>query len=265
MTLTSSQNDLNLTTDSSTCSKAFTEHINRQMARIAREAKANERYYRRKKCFPDESFFEMTFDNNAEKQTDEYDKAFKYAEHFEVFREKRAGMIFRGGYGTGKTYLAACVANALIDQGYTCRLTTMESAVRGLMDAAERDVYLKQLTDVDLLIIDDLGAEYQSDFMNAMAFEIINARYVTRKPLIVTTNFTKDEISDPPPAWHRVMSRLWEMCVTVPFEGEDKRRAKLKARQRKMKKRETAATGQFDATSLTNKTSNKKFAIDEAP
>ena len=235
MTLRSLQQKLNLTRNFSPYSEKLTDHINKKMDEITRDAVEQNRYYCRKQCFPDESFFTMTFAGNAEKNTRAYEKALKYAENFKVFREKNAGMIFLGPCGTGKTYLAACVANALIDQGKTCKLITMETALREMRYAEDKGAYLKGLTAVDLLIIDDFGAEYDSDFAMAMAFEIINARYMSRGPLIVTTNFTKEEITNPEPKYGRIMSRLWEICVPISFEGEDLRKLKMKRRLDKMR------------------------------
>ena len=205
-------------------------HIERQMAKINLETRQNELISRRKKCFGDESFFDMTFENNDDNQTEAYAKALNFATNFKNFRKKGAGLLFYGPYGTGKTYLAACIANALIDKGYTAKLTTVASAVNDLMDTENKTYYLEAMTGVDLLILDDFGAEYQTDFMLAKSFEIINRRYITRKPLIVTTNFSKDQLSNPDPNQHRLMSRLWEMCLFIAIEGSDRRKEKLKSR-----------------------------------
>ena len=213
--------------NSSGNSELLKAHIERQMAKITQEAKENDLFFRRKKCFPDESFFTMTFENNADHRTPAFSSAKKYADDFKVFQKTNTGLIMFGPFGTGKTYLAACVANALIDKGYTCKLITLEDAVHELMDSDEKSYYLSLIVDVDLLILDDLGAEFQSDFMRAKVFEIINKRYIKRAPLIVTTNMTKNKILQPKEDLRRVMSRLWEMCLPINVDGDDKRRLAL--------------------------------------
>ena len=107
----------------------------------------------------------------------------------------------------------------------------LEETIHELMAAENKARYLDNLTAVDMLVLDDFGAEWQSDFMIAKAFEIMNKRYITRKPLIVTTNFTKEQILHPKPQLNRVMSRLWEMCLPINADGADKRRVKVYSRQ----------------------------------
>ena len=212
-------------------SDLFDQHIARQTARIALECKNNELACRRKKCFPNERFDEMTFANSIDTDSTAYASAKKYADEFHMFLDKHVGLLFFGSFGTGKTYLAACICNALIDKGYTCKLMTLEETIHELMAAENKARYLDKLTAVDMLVLDDFGAEWQSDFMIAKAFEIMNKRYITRKPLIVTTNFTKAEILHPKPQLNRVMSRLWEMCLPINANGADKRRVKVYSRQ----------------------------------
>lgn len=76
----------------------------------------------------------------------------------------------------------------------------------------------------DSMVIDDLGAERQSEYAQEIVYAVVDERYKTRKPLIVTTNLTLDEMNDPKSMdYKRIYSRIQEMCVPVYFKGGSRR------------------------------------------
>lgn len=114
---------------------------------------------------------------------------------------ERNGLFMAGGYGTGKTHLAAAIANQLISEGTACICMTMIDLldrIRETYKAAGSDVdeayILSQYEEVPLLIIDDIGSEQPTEWGVSKIFAIINARYEGYMPTIITTNYSGPEL-----------------------------------------------------------------------
>lgn len=186
---------------------------------------------RRRQCFHTAADAACTFavDDRAIPQVS--DAMRKYAEGFKGMMEgaDRYGLLLYGPVGTGKTFYAACVANALLEQGYSVELTSFSRIVntmQGMFD--DKQAYIDRLARKDLLIIDDLGVERDSEYMQEQVTNIIDARYKSGKPLIVTTNISIEEIKKPKDlTYRRMYDRLLEMCFPVKVEGKSRRRASV--------------------------------------
>jgi len=154
----------------------------------------------------------------------------KYADEFDAFSKINMGLLLYGPVGTGKTFYAACIANALIDRGIPVLMTNFTRIINTMQGLFEgRQDYIDSLNDYKLLIIDDLGVERESEYMQEQVYNIINARYESRKPLIVTTNISMDEIKNPKDAQrHRIYDRVLEICFPVKVDGESRRRENVK-------------------------------------
>jgi DNA replication protein DnaC len=137
------------------------------------------------------------------------------------------GLLIFGNVGTGKTYFAACIANALTDKGVPVIMTSFSTIVNsmgGFYDE-EKVNYLRSLNNYKLLIIDDLGAERQSDFMLEQVYNIIDSRYKSNLPIIITTNLTLKDIQNPQDMkYKRIYDRITEMCVPLKYDGESRRK-----------------------------------------
>jgi len=157
--------------------------------------------------------------------------ATKYVANFNLMKRRGKGLLLYGDVGTGKTFMSACIANALIDKGHPCLVTNfarLTNTLQGMYEGKQK--YLDQLNGFHLLVIDDLASERDTEYMNEMVQTIIDSRYRSGLPLIVTTNLTAGELKNPiDMKKKRIYSRLFEMCVPVEVSGKDRRREKLKA------------------------------------
>lgn len=152
-----------------------------------------------------------------------------YADNFETMKGKSKGLLLYGSVGTGKSFHAACVVNDLIDKGYPCLMTNFSrlvNTISGMYDGKQE--YIDGLNKFDLLVIDDLSAERDTEFMNEIVFTIIDSRYRSGLPIIITTNLTAEEIKNPVDIRkQRTYSRLLEMTIPIEVSGADRRRKKL--------------------------------------
>ena len=152
-----------------------------------------------------------------------------YVENFADLKKHGKGLLLYGPCGTGKTFAAACAANALIDKGIPCLMTNFSritNTVSGMFEGKQK--YLDSLNNYDLVVLDDLGAERSTDYMNEMVYNIIDARYRANLPMIITSNLTGEELKNPKNiAEQRVFNRILERCHPIEVAGRDRRRQKI--------------------------------------
>jgi len=150
-----------------------------------------------------------------------------YADNFQRFYDKGAGLLLYGSVGIGKSFAAACVVNALLDSGISCLMTDFSTIINELTGRFEgKQEYINHLISHELLVIDDLGVQRDTSYANEIVTNVVNARMMSEKPMIVTTNFTKEELLGVKDiTYQRTLSRLFECCIPIKFQGEDRRRA----------------------------------------
>lgn len=162
----------------------------------------------------------------------------EYVRRFERLEPEGSGLLFWGGVGTGKTYLAACIANALIDREISALITSIpeiSNAMTGLF-SDDRNRYLDSLNDHRLLIIDDLGVERNTEYSLEQVYSVIDSRYRSGRPMLLTTNLTLEELEHPRDREHaRIYSRILERCVPVKVNDSDPRRQAGEERYLEMK------------------------------
>lgn len=178
----------------------------------------------RDECFNDLAYRNMTFDMDDRPENLLSKAARAYAENFQPALEQH-GIMFTGNVGTGKTFYACCIANAVIDRGCTAWVTTLQPLVRALCSYEAAEKILAKIRKVDLLVLDDLGSTALNDFTTDKLFEIVDERYRSGKPLIVTTNLNPDEAWKSSIGMRRIFDRLRERCRHVVMDGESRRRA----------------------------------------
>jgi DNA replication protein DnaC len=136
------------------------------------------------------------------------------------------GLWFMGPPGTGKTTLAMLISKAASAAGRTVAIYSLPRLLNEIRDThrAERSHIdlLDRLTEVDLLHIDDVGAERSTDWVLEELYSIVNARYEDRRSMVITTNILdRDALCEQISA--RTVSRLTEMCDELPLLGHDHR------------------------------------------
>lgn len=181
-------------------------------------------------CFAGTNMASWTFENDDLKNPKLSSAMKRYADNFADFRKDGRGLLLYGTVGTGKTYYAACIANSLIDKGYRVLMTNFARLTNKLQGMYEgKQEYIDSLNRYTLLIIDDLGAERKSEYMQEQVFNIIDARYRSGLPFIITTNLTAEEIKKPQDVgYSRIYDRIIERCFPVEVSGASRRRQNVK-------------------------------------
>ena len=206
--------------------KCAAEERERREAEMREFNRINHINLLRSEAFSDIPAADWRFEN-APTMTKQLAKAKEYAEKWDDFSREGIGLLLFGNVGTGKSYAAGCIANALIDRMISVLYVDMTDVVNRMQGnfGADRDSYLKRITRPDLLILDDLGAERNTSYGKERVFDIVNRRLLTRKPMIITTNIALSvmqkatDLDD-----RRIYDRVLEVCVPVLFDGENFRK-----------------------------------------
>lgn len=151
----------------------------------------------------------------------------RYVEKWPQMREKNIGLLLYGAPGTGKSYGAACIANALLDNLTPVLMTNLAGVLNtmGGLPSEEKNAYIVDIMRYPLLILDDFGMERQTEYALEQVYNLIDARYRSGKPLIVTTNLPLEQLRTARDIDHaRIYDRVLEMCVPVDL-GNNGRRA----------------------------------------
>ena len=137
------------------------------------------------------------------------------------------GLWLFGEVGTGKTTLAMLVAKAALEAGHSVAIYSMPrllNEIRRTYDEGADSSYIElldRLGEVDLLHIDDVGAEKSSPWVLEQLYAIVNTRYEAQRSMTITTNLSYEELVEQ--IGHRTVSRLVEMCEQLPLLGSDHR------------------------------------------
>ena len=152
-----------------------------------------------------------------------------YAAKFDEMFKRSQGLLLFGPPGTGKSFLASCIANKLLDEGKVVKVTSTIDIVgrTSFYKEDEHDEYIDSIVKPELLIVDDLGAERNTDFALERVHDIIEYRTGSKKPMIVTTNYSLQQMkSETDIRKSRTFDRLFSCCFPIPFTGGSFRKQK---------------------------------------
>ena len=174
---------------------------------------------------------------NADRDSSAIKIAEEYVINWEKMKRNHMGYLFWGPVGTGKSFLAACIANALLEQEVTVKMTNFNTILNDLFAAEDKTEYIGSLNRYELLIIDDLGVERSSEYALENIFSVIDRRYQSREPLIITTNLPLSQLKQETKIEKkRIYDRILERCISVKIDGISRREALANNNMQTMKK-----------------------------
>lgn len=140
------------------------------------------------------------------------------------FSEKSSNILMMGNTGLGKTHLSLAIAKNAVEKGYSVLYDSMPNLLNRIEqehfnNKSQSHDILNAVLDADLLILDDLGAEFLTQFTATCIYNVINSRLLSRKPTIISTNLTTTEIETR--YTNRILSRLIGTYDILSFFGND--------------------------------------------
>lgn len=200
------------------CAKRADEERERQSAEVQRSIRAAEL---RRLSMMNGTLSECMF-ANADKDGENSRSMTiceRYAEKFPQMLADNRGLLLFGSVGTGKTFAAACIANVLLEKNYSVVMVSLIT----LIDSA--DDIIRRMDDIDLLILDDLGAERSTDYGFERIYAVADARYRSGKPVIYTSNLPLETFKHSEDIrCARIYDRVLERCYPVEFRGVSRRK-----------------------------------------
>lgn len=170
---------------------------------------------------------DWTFDRDDGKNQKSIAIARQYVSGWKTHLDKGQGLLFWGTVGTGKSFAAACISNALREKHVPTLFTSFGEIIKSVSDfSVDKIQFFDAFGRFDLLVLDDLGAERNSAFALEQVFDVVDRRVQAKLPMIVTTNLTIDELKHPEGvSYQRIYDRLLQVCTPVNFSGESRRKA----------------------------------------
>ena len=181
-----------------------------------------------------QKFRDASFAADDGKNPKPMDTLRRYVEKWEDMQRENIGLLLYGDVGTGKSYGAACIANRLIEQFIPVCMINLSTVLNSMggFQSEEKNAYIADLMQYPLLILDDFGMERQTEYALEQVFNVIDARYRSGKPLIITTNLSLTELNNPKDLEHkRIYDRIKVLCpVNFGCNGRRAEQAQEKRR-----------------------------------
>jgi len=174
----------------------------------------------------DKAYLKNIFIKDDKRNIEATNTCQKYVEKWDKIKAENIGILFTGGIGTGKTFLAGCIANALLENLVPVSITSFPRIINIIQDSKnEKQAIIDKLQKYDLLIIDDLGVERDTTYAAEQVYNVVDARFRSGKPLIITTNLTIGDLKKAPTLIQgRIYDRIIEMCpIKITLKGESRR------------------------------------------
>lgn len=190
----------------------------------------------RRMGFPEAEMRNWTFANDDLTNEMLTKAAQRYVENFPELRKRGKGLLLYGNTGTGKTYAACEIANALIDKGYPTLVVNFSRVLNTLQGTFEKQEYIDGFNNFQLLVIDDLGIERDTAYAKEQVYNIIDSRYRSGLPMIITTNMSMEKIKNPQDIENlRIYDRILERCHPIEVSGINRRRKAVREDYDEMK------------------------------
>jgi len=171
----------------------------------------------RNSCFSGDFYKRMSFSTDRGKAPRAIEAAHRYVDNFDKFSAENMGLMFLGNVGTGKTFATCCIASALIDKGYKAWVITASDLISAANDFKTSAETFARIRETDLLIIDDFGTQSNAENNISAWFVVVDTRYKSAKPLVITSNLTAADMKNAPDVrLKRIYDRINEAC-TCPF------------------------------------------------
>jgi len=177
-------------------------------------------------CLDDEEIRNAVLDHDDGARPDITALIKGYIEHFDEMEEHGQGLLFYGPVGTGKSFYAGCIFNGVIDQCRPALMTNFSRLVNEINASWEdKQTRIDRLATYSLVVIDDLGVERDSDYMNEQITVIIDTLARAHVPIIVTSNYTPKQLTEEGNiSRKRIYDRVLKSCRPVPVLGESRRK-----------------------------------------
>lgn len=149
----------------------------------------------------------------------------EYVENWERMAKDNTGILFHGDVGTGKSFFTCCIANALIEKGIAVSVTNFPRILNKLQGNGEKQATIDRLQQYPLLVIDDLGVERDTSYSVEQVYSVVDARWRSGRPIIITTNLALSDMENPKTIdYKRIYDRVLGMCpVRVKMAGKSRR------------------------------------------
>lgn len=147
------------------------------------------------------------------------------------------GLYLTGAVGTGKTHLAIAAMREIETRGIECYFINVVQALHQLRPPDSDDELFDYLSTVPFLVLDDLGAQKDTEWALEQLTAIVDARVVELLPTIVTSNLTLELLAKGELECQRIASRLYQMCGQIVLSGDDYRRKIVRDRKAKREQR----------------------------
>jgi len=170
----------------------------------------------------------MTFENDNGNNPCVANVCRNYVSNWQEMYKNGVGYIFVGPPSVGKTFFSGCILNALVEQEVSVFVTNFPKLLRIIKSTKwgdDQHAIFNQIMTYDLMLLDDLGVEYTSDFALEQLYSVIDARCQSCKPFMVTTNIDLEDMTSPKldVARERIYSRILNKCIPIVVEGESQR------------------------------------------
>lgn len=148
----------------------------------------------------------------------------RYIEDWEDMKRQNLGILIYGSKGNGKSFYASCVYNELVKKRVLCGFTSTANLMN-ILSKWDKTEIIDAIKRVQLLVLDDLGAERETSYSAELMYYVIDERYKTGLPTIVTTNYALSNMEKEEDLTRaRIYDRIIEMCpITLKMEGPSRR------------------------------------------